>query len=235
MGVLVVLALGLITVSFRQADDGPVARAQDAAAAVLRPFQVAAERVAQPFRDAYGWFDGLLDARSEAERLRAENEPLRQQVVQNQFAAARTRGCRRCSRSATARASRGLRRPRRRGDRPSRRRVRAGDRRLGGLERRRARQRAGRHGGRARRARHAVGSRSSRVTLLTDEQSAVSALDVATDAAGIVRHGRGAASTLVSIASRRRPRPRRRHDRHRRLAVAALRVALSARASRSAG
>ena len=42
-----------------------------------------------------------------------------------------------------------------------------------------------------------VGSHSSRVTLLTDPQSAVSALDVATDAAGIVRHGRGVGSTLI--------------------------------------
>ena len=49
---------------------------------MLRPFQVAADRIAEPFRDAYAWVDGLFDARSEAEELRKENETLRQQVAQ---------------------------------------------------------------------------------------------------------------------------------------------------------
>ena len=43
----------LITFSFRQPDEGPFASVESAAAAVLRPFTVAGERVAQPFRDAY--------------------------------------------------------------------------------------------------------------------------------------------------------------------------------------
>ena len=86
VGVLVLLALVLVTLSFRDGDDGPVSRAQNAAAAVLRPFQVAADRVAEPFRDAYAWVDGLFDARSDAESLRDENETLRQQVVQAQLA-----------------------------------------------------------------------------------------------------------------------------------------------------
>ena len=38
----------------------------------LRPFQVAAERVARPFRDAYGYFAGLAHAKSENEKLRRE-------------------------------------------------------------------------------------------------------------------------------------------------------------------
>ena len=42
-----------------------------------------------------------------------------------------------------------------------------------------------------------VYSRSSRVTLLTDEQLAVSALDVKSGASGIVKHGRASASTLI--------------------------------------
>jgi rod shape-determining protein MreC len=42
-----------------------------------------------------------------------------------------------------------------------------------------------------------VYSRSARVTLLTDEQLAVSALDVKSGAAGIVKHGRASASTLI--------------------------------------
>ena len=55
MGGLVLLSLVLVTLSFRDSDDGPVASAQERAASVLRPFQVAADRVEEPFRDAYGW------------------------------------------------------------------------------------------------------------------------------------------------------------------------------------
>ena len=42
-----------------------------------------------------------------------------------------------------------------------------------------------------------VFSSRARVTLITDEQSAVSAIDLRTDATGIVRHGRGAGDTLI--------------------------------------
>ena len=84
VGVLAVLALALITVSFRSSDDGPVNGAHDAAATVLHPFQVAVERVARPFRDAWGWSSDLVHARSEAERLQDEVRSLRQQVVQNE-------------------------------------------------------------------------------------------------------------------------------------------------------
>ena len=87
VGVLVLLALVLITFSFRQPDDGPLASAQSSAAAVLRPFTIAGDRVAQPFRDVYAWADSLLTARSDAKKLREENAMLRQQAIQNQFAA----------------------------------------------------------------------------------------------------------------------------------------------------
>lgn len=86
LGTLVVLALALITISFRERSSGPVHDAQGAAAGALQPVEVAVERVARPFRDAYGWTKGLFDARSEAERLRAENEQLKQEVIQNESA-----------------------------------------------------------------------------------------------------------------------------------------------------
>ena len=70
-----------------------------------------------------------------------------------------------------------------------------------------------------------VCSRSARVTLLTDEQSAVSALDVATGAAGIVRHGQGVGSTLD-------PRPRPEGARASRSATRSSRPAGARRASR---
>jgi rod shape-determining protein MreC len=86
LGVLVVLALALITISFRESDDGPLHDAQAAAASALQPLTIAAERVARPFRDAYGWTSDLFRARSEAERLRTENEQLEQAVIQNESA-----------------------------------------------------------------------------------------------------------------------------------------------------
>ncbi len=86
LGVLVLTALALITASFREAEDGPLHTVQASAASALQPLQVAVERVARPFRDAYGWTAGLFDARSDAERLRKENQLLRQQVIQNESA-----------------------------------------------------------------------------------------------------------------------------------------------------
>ena len=86
LGILVLLSLALITASFRERSDGPLHDAQGAIASVLQPLEVAVERVARPFRDAYGWTKGLFNARSENEKLRAENEQLKQQVIQNESA-----------------------------------------------------------------------------------------------------------------------------------------------------
>ena len=86
LGLLVVVSLALITVSFRERSNGPLHDAQAAVAGALQPLEVAVERVARPFRDAYGWTKGLFEARAENEELRAENEQLRQQVIQNESA-----------------------------------------------------------------------------------------------------------------------------------------------------
>jgi rod shape-determining protein MreC len=74
VGFLVMLSLALITVSFRSDALDPV---QSFGASVLRPFEVAANRVARPFRDAAGWTSDLVHAKSENERLKAEVEILR--------------------------------------------------------------------------------------------------------------------------------------------------------------
>ena len=60
LGLLVLLSLALITVSFRESSDGPLHDAQGAVASVLQPLEVAVERVARPFRDAYGLDEGSL-------------------------------------------------------------------------------------------------------------------------------------------------------------------------------
>jgi rod shape-determining protein MreC len=86
-GVLVLLSIALITIYFRESAGGGLHQVQSAGATVLRPFEVAADRVSRPFRDAYGYFAGLVHAKSENNRLRVENEQLRQQASQNAFAA----------------------------------------------------------------------------------------------------------------------------------------------------
>lgn len=86
-GVLVFVSIVLITIYFREPSGGSLHGIQSGGAAVLRPFEVGAERVARPFRDAYGWFAGLVHAKSENARLRSEVDRLSQQVIQNYTAA----------------------------------------------------------------------------------------------------------------------------------------------------
>jgi len=85
--VLVLLSLVLITVYFRESDNGSLHGVQGTAATVLRPFEVGANRVAAPFRDSYGWFAGLIHAKSENARLRAQLDRLRSEAIQNANAA----------------------------------------------------------------------------------------------------------------------------------------------------
>jgi rod shape-determining protein MreC len=83
VGGLVLLSLVLITVSFRStALDG----AQGTVAGILRPFEVGADRVTRPFRDAVGWVHGLVNAKSDNKRLRREVAVLQQQVIQDESA-----------------------------------------------------------------------------------------------------------------------------------------------------
>jgi rod shape-determining protein MreC len=85
-GVLVFVSIVLITIYFREPSGGSLHGIQSGGAAVLRPFEVGAERVARPFRDAYGWFAGLVHAKSENARLRRQLDLYSQQVIQNQNA-----------------------------------------------------------------------------------------------------------------------------------------------------
>jgi rod shape-determining protein MreC len=77
---LVLLALVLLTVSFRSPTSGALHSAQGWGAVALRPFQVAAERVARPFGDAYDWAAGLTSAKSENAKLKRELRDARAQA-----------------------------------------------------------------------------------------------------------------------------------------------------------
>ncbi len=71
----------------RESSDGALHGAQRIGVTILSPFEIAAERVARPFRDAYGWTADLFAAKSENASLRKEVEALRQQAIQNETAA----------------------------------------------------------------------------------------------------------------------------------------------------
>lgn len=81
VGLLVLASLAMITVYFREAPSGPLHDVQSAAATAMRPFEIGAQRISRPFRDAYGWVAALFHAKSENERLRDELDDLRSQVI----------------------------------------------------------------------------------------------------------------------------------------------------------
>lgn len=78
---LVIVALALVTISFRSPTSGALHDVQGAGSTALRPFQIAATRIAQPFRDAYDYVDGLANAKSENEKLRKQNAVLREDAL----------------------------------------------------------------------------------------------------------------------------------------------------------
>jgi rod shape-determining protein MreC len=79
--VLVLLALTLVTISFRSPTSGALHGVQGAGSTALRPFQIAATRVAQPFRDAYDYVHSLANAKEQNKKLRQENADLRDSAL----------------------------------------------------------------------------------------------------------------------------------------------------------
>jgi rod shape-determining protein MreC len=84
--VLVLFSLGLITVYLRESQGGVLHGAQRIGLTVVMPFEVAGERVSRPFRDAWAYTSDLFDAKSENEKLRAQVEALRQELIQEETA-----------------------------------------------------------------------------------------------------------------------------------------------------
>jgi len=84
--VLVLCSLALITVYFRESEGGTLHSAQRIGLSVAMPFEVAGERIVRPFRDAWGWTSDLVGAKQENEKLREQVEALRQRVIQEQTA-----------------------------------------------------------------------------------------------------------------------------------------------------
>lgn len=90
LAVLVIAALALLTISFRSPTSGALHDMQGYGSTALKPFQIAAVRVARPFRDVYGYFSGLASAKSENAKLRVDVRHWRQIANSNLVAAQRT-------------------------------------------------------------------------------------------------------------------------------------------------
>jgi rod shape-determining protein MreC len=202
VGVLVLLSLVLITISFREPTGGPLHQVESAGATVLRPFEIAAERVARPFRDVYGYFSGLVHVKRENERLKDQINELRQNELQAQAALEQNRKLRSMLQFVdgpifpadytavntriisftsefeqqvviAAGSDRGIKQ-----DTP----IVTNDGLIG-------------------RVTDLSGS-AAQVTLLTDENSAVPARDASTGAVGLVRHGQGEGSLILDFVNK---------------------------------
>lgn len=198
MGVLVLLAFVLITLSFRGSANG----IQGFGAAVLRPFEVGAERIARPFRDAAGWTKDVLNAKSENKKLKEQVTDLQRQVIANESALQENADYRRqlafidspsfqkLSRDYQVVATRVVSQPTSRFEQTIV--IAAGSRQ--GLNVRDPVITATGLVGQVTK----VFSREARVTLLTDPGSAASA-SVLTDPStiGVVQHGQGSAEALI--------------------------------------
>lgn len=87
LGLLVVVALILLTASFGNAGGG-LSAFQRGAAEVLAPLQEGASRALKPVRDLFGWVGETMEARGENEELRAQLRDARRDAAQFESAAA---------------------------------------------------------------------------------------------------------------------------------------------------
>ena len=87
VGLLILASLAMITVYFRESPNGGLHGFQSAGASVLRPFEIGANHVARPFKDAYYWTSDLFHARAENKDLRKELSKARRQAILNANAA----------------------------------------------------------------------------------------------------------------------------------------------------
>ncbi len=198
VGVLALISLALITGYFRESEGGPLHDVQSVAASAMHPFEVGAERVARPFRDAYGWLSDLFNAREENERLKSQVERLTNQAIQNATAATelkRLEALLNYRRSLTfptdydAIGATVLADP----PSPFEQHIVIS---VGSQDGARLNAPVVTDEGLVGRVTK-VTRDQSRVALLTDKESAVSAYDIQTEAYGVIRHGAGSGDALI--------------------------------------
>jgi rod shape-determining protein MreC len=197
LALLVVLSLVMITVYFRESDGGAMHSIQNAGSTVLHPFEVGATRIAHPFQDLYDYMRGLIDAKSDRDKLQTELDRVRKRLIKLQFAARENK--------QLTRSLHYLSGPKVKDYRPvtteiisklpsefEQRVVIAAGSGSGVQDDDPVVDPDGRLVGKVSK----VAGGQAQVTLLTDEDTAVSAIDIDTGAEGMVRHGHGPGTTL---------------------------------------
>ena len=84
--VLIVAALILLSTQFSERENGPLHSVQRAVASAFGPLEEGASRALKPGRDLVNWFDETFKARGDNDDLRTEVEQLRSQVARAQSA-----------------------------------------------------------------------------------------------------------------------------------------------------
>ena len=85
---LVIASLILLSLSFSEADSGPIHSVQRGLASVFGPIEEGAGRALKPARDLVNWFDETFQARGENEDLRSELTEMRQRALDAEAAEA---------------------------------------------------------------------------------------------------------------------------------------------------
>ena len=81
----VALSLILLTAYFGESAGGALHSVQRGVLVVLAPVQEGANRALKPFRDAFGWAGDTIDAKSERDKLEKRNRALEAEVTRQQF------------------------------------------------------------------------------------------------------------------------------------------------------
>jgi rod shape-determining protein MreC len=82
LALLVAISLILLTAYFGESPSSPLHSVQRGIVEVFSPVQAGASKVLSPVRDVAGWFSDTIHAKSQADRLRKENQKLQAQVAQ---------------------------------------------------------------------------------------------------------------------------------------------------------
>jgi rod shape-determining protein MreC len=78
---LVIVSLILLSLSFSEAESGPIHSVQRGVASVFGPIEEGAGRALKPVRDLMDWFDETFDARGENDELQDELSELRSEQI----------------------------------------------------------------------------------------------------------------------------------------------------------
>jgi rod shape-determining protein MreC len=194
----VLVSLGLITVYFRESSDGALHGPQRIGLSVLMPFEVPGERVSRPFRNAWDYSAELVGAKNENEKLREEVAALQKKLIEERTAAQENERLFELDKYITGPTfpddyegvvTRVVARPPSAYNQVVLVAAGSGD----GIA---VNDPVVTEDGLVGRVAEVTGN-ASKVTLLVDQASAVSAVVLQSQAAGIVRHGPSGGSTLV--------------------------------------